>query len=103
MTEQQILQRLLNASLHDDQLQLPNIAMPFSTVHSSHARYWAASAAAVASIAIAIPAFLRPSQPAQYTFEDTCHSPGEAAAELRSALAQFHATPDNGDLLNLLK
>lgn len=99
MTEQQILLRLLDASLGDDQLQLPNIAMPFNT---SHSRYWAASAAAVASIAIAIPALLHPSQPAQYVFEDTCHSPGEAVAELRSALTQFHAAPDNGDLLNLL-
>lgn len=96
MTEQQILLRLLDASLGDDQLQLPNIAMPFNT---SHARYWAASAAAVVGIAFAVHALM---QPAQYVFEDTCHSPGEAVAELRSALTQIHAAPDNGDLLNLL-
>lgn len=102
MTEQQIVQRLLNASLEADVLQTPTISMPFSTSRSLRHRYWAASAAAVAAAAIAGPVFLRPAQPTHYVFEDTCRTPGEAAAELGSALAQFHDTPDNGDLLNLL-
>lgn len=102
MTEQQILQRLLDASLEDEILQPPTIAMPFRATRSLRPRYWAASAAAVAAAAIAVPAFLRSSQPTDYVFEDTCLTPSEAAAELGSALAQFHAAPGNGDLLNLL-
>ncbi len=101
MTDQQILQRLLDASLEDDILRTPAIAMPFSTSRPSRAPYWAA-AAAVAAIAIAIPIFRQPVQPAHYVFKDTCQTPGEAAAELSSALALFQAEPDNGDLLNLL-